>query len=88
MNPFDWKHEHRLALAVAAALGAFIGIIVMFQKIHECAGGYMGSRRLYPIFGIDWSAFLGACWFSIIIWPIVGAIIGAALVYIWQLLRS
>ena len=66
-----------LALALAAALGAFIGTVVMLRQIHECASAYVGSRQFYPHFGIDWPAFLGACWFSIIIWPIVGAGVGA-----------
>jgi len=88
MNPLEWKREHKLALAAAAALGAFIGTIVMSQTIRGCAGSYTGSLQYYPIFGIDWPAFLGACWFSIIIWPIIGAAIGAAAIYIWQLMRS
>jgi hypothetical protein len=87
--PFvGWKPQHRLALAAAGALGAFIGVIVMSQTIHVCGGAYTGSRQYYPILGIDWPAFFGACWFSIIIWPIVGAAIGAAIIYIWRLMQS
>lgn len=87
-NPFDWKREHRIALVLAAALGAFISTIVMFQGIATCAGAYTGSHQFYPIFGIDWPRMLGACWFSIIIRPIVGAGFGATFIYIWQLMRS
>jgi hypothetical protein len=88
MNPLDWKREHQAALLIAAALGAFIFTTLMFHNISGCAGSFIGSTYYYPVFGIDWGPFLARCWFQILIWPFVGAISGAAVIYIRQLMRA
>ncbi len=87
MNPLFWKREHQVALLCAIAIGAFIGTIVMAYQVQACVRPFQGSRQLYFL-GIGWSSFLGACWFTIVFWPVAGAIVGAGMVYIRQLLRS
>jgi hypothetical protein len=88
MNPLDWKREHQFALALAAALGAFVCTLAMFHTVTSCASSFTGSTRFYPLFGIDWGPFLSGCWFQILIWPLAGSISGATIVYIRQLMRA
>jgi hypothetical protein len=88
MNPLDWKREHQIALLVAATLGGFIFTTMMSHNISSCAGGFIGSAYYYPIFGIDWGPFLARCWFQLLVWPVSGAVSGAAFIYIRQLMRT
>lgn len=88
MNPLSWKREHQVALLVSAATGALIVTSFMFHTVTKCAGSFMGSTFYYPVFGIDWGPFLATCWLPIIGWPVIGAIGGASVVYVRQLLRS
>lgn len=87
MNPLGWKREHQVALLVASAIGAFVVTAFMFRTISSCAGRFTGSTEYYPVFGILWGPFLAECGILIIGWPTVGTIIGAAIVYVCQLLR-
>lgn len=87
MNPLSWKREHQVALLVAAVVGAFAVTTFMFRTISHCAARFTGSTEYYPVFGIHWGPFLAECGILIIGWPIVGAIFGAAIVYVHRLLR-
>jgi hypothetical protein len=89
MNPLLWKREHQLALLIASATGAAIGLV------H-------GVRSASPIFGFgshDCGSLMGwllhdICgstqhdWFPLIGWPIFGSVLGAAVVYVWHLMQS
>lgn len=83
LDPRSWKREHRLALALAAGLGAVAGALLMRSATMRCLSPY---ENLYG--EVSWFAFIGGCWFTISIWPAIGAAIGIALVYVRQLLRA
>lgn len=75
MNPLWWKREHQIALAAAAALGLVIGLTWGLHHVHY---------RMFPDF---WRSD-GTYWLSVGAWGLFGGAIGAAFVYIRQLLRS
>ena len=76
-SPLNWKPEHRLALAIAISLGAFVGAIVAFMLVQPHAGS----------FGMHWRSFPRGYWFPIIFWPTAGALIGGAVMIILRLSR-
>jgi hypothetical protein len=72
INPLTWRREHQLALIVAAIIGVIIGLAV----------GYMYHRVQFATSSLwfwSWSSFR---------WAAIGAIIGAAVVYIRQLVHA
>ena len=73
MNPFAWRQEHQVAIIVGAILGAVILEVIGFIR-----------RDLYyaeMTSGLFWSA-------SSVRWAILGALIGAGIVYVQRLLRT
>jgi hypothetical protein len=86
MNPLTWKREHRAALICAAALGALVGAIFGFFYLNPnrhfewCVGfNYLTCGGPYLPLG-----YL----LLLVLWVILGGLIGAAVVYIRQLLRT
>jgi hypothetical protein len=73
MNPFAWRQEHQIAIIVGAILGAVILEVLGFM--------YRGLNygRTNP--ELFWSA-------STLRWAILGALIGAGIVYVQRLLRT
>jgi hypothetical protein len=72
INPLTWRREHQLALIVAAIIGVIIGLAV----------GYMYHRVQFATSSLwfwSWSSFR---------WAAIGAIIGAAVIYIRQLVHA
>jgi hypothetical protein len=73
MNPFAWRQEHQVAIIVGAILGAVILEVIGFMY-RELNFGTISSE-------LFWSA-------STIRWAILGALIGAGIVYVQRLLRT
>jgi len=73
MNPFAWRQEHQVAIIVGAILGAVILEVIGFMY-RELNFGTISS-------GLLWSA-------STVRWAILGALIGAGIVYVQRLLRT
>jgi hypothetical protein len=77
MNPFEWKREHQIALVAATLLGFAIGMAFGYARgdsLHFSDWLYYAFNPHYGNFGE----------FG---WGIFGAIIGAAVIYLAQLMR-
>jgi hypothetical protein len=86
MNPLLWKREHQIAFYCAIALGCIIGLFVGF---HEAEFSTFRWGRLYcesRSSSCLW--LLNGYWLQMMGWTLLGGAIGAALVYIRQLLRT
>ena len=87
MNPLQWKREHQLALLSAAALGLIIGVTVGLHQVNPygvrvawklwCTGSWGGCTYFRPGY-----------WLAVAAWAAFGGAIGAALIFIRQLLRA
>jgi hypothetical protein len=73
MNPFTWRQEHRVAIILGAVLGAVILVVIGFI--------YRGLNYGTITSGLFWSA-------STTRWAILGALIGAGIVYVQRLLQT
>ena len=73
MNPFAWRQEHQVAIIVGAILGAVILEVIAFMR--------RGLDYATMTSGLFWSA-------STVRWAILGALIGAGIVYVQRLLRT
>jgi hypothetical protein len=73
MNPFAWSQEHRAAIILGAILGAVILVIIGFM--------YRGLNYGTISSGLFWSA-------STVRWAVLGAVIGACMVYVRRLLGT
>jgi hypothetical protein len=73
MNPFAWRQEHQVAIIVGAILGAVVLEVIGFM--------YRGLNYALTTSDLFWSA-------STIRWAILGALIGAGIVYVQRLLRT
>jgi hypothetical protein len=71
MNPFAWRQEHQVAIILGAILGAVILEVIGFM--------YRGLNYGIITSGFFWSA-------STARWAILGALIGACIVYVRRLL--
>ena len=84
LNPIQWKRNYRIALVVAALIGFALGTVVGFFADRLQGQTFWGwiegpGYAGYGTFGF----FAGGYW-----WGAMGAVIGAAFVYMRQLLRS
>ena len=95
MNPLIWKREHQLALAIAAAVGCVGGLVFahLGPNSSHWRFCFFGTNRLclfdydwgYESLIVNWGSFV-----PILIvagWALLGAILGAAVVYTRQLMR-
>jgi hypothetical protein len=73
MNPFVWRQEHQVAIIVGAILGAVILEVI----------GFMARDLHYATITSElfWSA-------TTVRWAILGALIGAGIVYVQRLLKT
>ena len=72
MNPLRWRHEHQVALLLGAVLGIAMGLLVWF--LHN---------------GVQYATLRETIWtWSTFRWGVFGALIGAAIVYVRQLLHT
>lgn len=78
MNPMDWKREHQTALLIAAVIGAVLGAMVSF-----ILGQSVSSQTTTP-FGWWLDHQLSKSWG----WIPFGALLGAGIVYVRQLLNK
>jgi hypothetical protein len=86
MNPLEWKREHQIALACAAAIGGVAGLI--FGLARTNAYDYSTWGKLWCEREYSCIYLLNGYWLKVIFWTALGGSIGAALIYIRQLLRS
>jgi hypothetical protein len=72
MNPFAWRKEHQVAIIVGAILGAVI---------LEVIGLMYRDLHYATMSGFFWTG-------STVRWAILGALIGAGIVYVRRLLQT
>lgn len=88
MNPFRWKRELKLALLMAATIGIPLGIILGYIT----TGGMTWEVGARPPNDYSWPPFylMKITWgpLTFFWWGLFGASIGAAIIYIVQLVRS
>lgn len=77
MNPLHWKHEHQIALACAALLGAGISLFLAWQGVHP--------RGHWQFIELCQCA-VNFYWLIVFACSLAGAAVGAVLVYIAKLL--
>ena len=89
MNPLSWKREHKIAFLCAMAIGAIIGTAIGLREVVPygyneikfwCEPGYLGVSNCNYI--------APGYWALVIMWSCAGAVFGASIVYIRQLLRA
>jgi len=73
MNPFAWRYEHQVAIIVGAIIGAVILVVIGFM--------YRGLNYGTISSQLFWSG-------STTRWAILGALIGAGMVYVRRLLQA
>jgi hypothetical protein len=86
MNPLEWKREHQIALACAVALGCLVGMIAGLLVTPDYVSFRWG--KLWCNYGYTCVYLLQGYWLFILLWISLGAVVGAALVYVRQLLRT
>ena len=77
MNPREWKREHQIALLCAVALGIIVGTVIGLNRVH--APGWCP---------VNWTKCSAGYWLAVAAWAAFGGAIGAALIFIRQLLRA
>jgi hypothetical protein len=82
VNPLNWKREHQLAMAVAAAIGCVAGLMVAYF-LYDPRPGYSPFWTFSN--GVNWRYVSGII--GVVGWALLSTIIGAAVVYVRQLLR-
>lgn len=78
MNPFGWKREHQVALAVSILAGFSIGLAFGYARDSHSGGFY---DWLITAINPNYPTYAGAGW------AIFGAIIGGAAAYVIQMQR-
>jgi H+/Cl- antiporter ClcA len=82
MNPLEWKREHQIALLISAGIGFVFGFIFGLQEV---------SLRGYELY---WSGdhvndhSINFYWAIVVVIGLLGALIGAAIIYAAQLMRQ
>ena len=86
MNPFEWKREHQIALICAVGVGCVVGVILGAFVTPSYVSFRWG--RLWCDYGYSCVYFLQGYWLLILFWTMLGGVVGGAVVYIRQLLRT
>jgi hypothetical protein len=82
MNPLHWKREHQMALLSACAFGAVVGALLFILIL---ANSYYSPVWCgYGNYG--YTCWLSGFWVRVVMWTVLGALAGMAVVYIRQLL--
>jgi hypothetical protein len=83
------NRERRLALILVVGLGAFPGAIFgLYEAAHiGPLGMYWDREMMYNVLGVHMHVDI-AYWKTIMGWAGVGAVLGGALMYFRQLLRT
>jgi len=74
MNPLKWRREHQVALALGAAMGICVGLVIgyIYNDVHF-------ANATLPLFLEGGSGFR---------WGVFGALVGGCTIYVRQLLRA
>jgi hypothetical protein len=97
MNPLLWKREHKIALVVAAGCGGMLGSTPLIFGQHIGCRALIVWLRNASYRMSQWITTIGTIptpthnphdWFSLLSWTMMGAFLGAAVIYIWQLMRT
>ena len=74
MNPLNWRRPHQMALLLGAVLGIALGFITgyMHENVHY-------ANPTFSLYLTGGSAFR---------WGLFGAIVGATVIYIQQLMHE
>ena len=83
LNPLRWKREHRIALLVAAGIGGTIGL-VHCVRIGLAHPGMCNTLHVWFVRSDCRDLVL----YPELWWPLFGALLGAAVVYVWGLMRA
>jgi hypothetical protein len=84
LNPLLWKQEHRIALWVAAGIGGVLGLV----------RGISSASPFLDVCPAFYGVWFTSVWcrhgvlFPLLGWPVFGALLGAAIVYVWGLMRA
>ena len=80
MNPLNWKHEHQVALGIAAVIGAVMGVLIgyLVYAVAQGADGAMSFGR--------WLEY--SIWAAALLWAIVGTLIMGGSAYMQRLFRE
>jgi hypothetical protein len=86
MNPMLWKREHQVALACAFGVGTFVAFVIALIELdtysHFRWGALWCSHGQYSCIYL-----LNGYWLRVSFCSLAGGFVGAAIVYIRQLLR-
>lgn len=82
MHLRDIRREQRLALFITAGIGAFFGIVVSYALTSSEFSMCYGSAH-----GMNWGCLISHYWFRMFFWPVAGAVVGAAIIYVQILMR-
>ncbi len=78
MNPLEWKREHQIALAAALLVGFVLGLAFGYARDPHFSGFW---EWFITALNPNYPGTTGAGW------SIFGALIGAAIIYVVQLMR-
>jgi hypothetical protein len=77
MNPFTWRLEHRIALALAFVVGAALGVVLGYL-LYASARGADGALSFH--YWLKHPLRFAGLW-----WGLFGGVVGAAIIYIKRL---
>jgi len=77
MNPLRWSRPHQIALLLAAAVGVALGPLIGYG-IYAVGSGAAGAMSFGFWFDPAWRP-------GVLLWPLFGSAISAAIVYISHL---
>jgi hypothetical protein len=86
MNPLEWKREHQVALLLCAGIGLIFGFVFGLYTVRK-----YGYQYEWATLGVATFSDLTAdilYWCAVGILAVFGALIGAAVIYSVQLMRT
>jgi hypothetical protein len=89
MNPFHWRREHQVGLVLAMIIGAVVGTLVGYMMYAMTAGADGAVHFSYWSWTCKiFSSYCMSGAFSNITWTFLGAVLGAAVIYVRRLMAS